>query len=434
MQNERKISVEVLVQILKSGAYNNIILRKTLAAEVNLNAVQKAFITETVNGVLRNLIYIDYIINSFSKLPADKMKPFIACVIRCAAYQMLFMDKVPNFAACDEAVKMVKHRGFNNLTGFVNGVLRSIAKEGKDVSLPDKDKKSVEYLSVKYSYPKWIIEYFLTEYDIEAVEEICAVSNLPPRISICVNRHKVSRNELVKLLKYEGVMFEVSPDSEDLLYINRVGDIAELKSFKEGFFHVIDKSSMKAVNALRPLKGETVIDMCAAPGGKSFYISYLMDNTGIIYANDIFEHKIRLISEGAKRLGINNIRPQIQDATVPHKQFFALADKVLVDAPCSGLGIIRKKPDIKFRKSMDDIIALTDIQKNILKTAAQYVKPGGILVYSTCTLSKIENEDNAKWFVDNHPFELMNMETYLPKADRGDGFFVAVFKAAMLST
>ena len=429
MQNERKISVDILVQILKSGAYNNISLRAALAAEVGLNAVQKAFITEMVNGVLRNLIYIDYIINSFSKLPVSKMKPFIACVIRCGAYQMLMMDKVPDFAACDEAVKMVKHRGFNNLSGFVNGVLRSIAKGGKDVPLPDKNKSAVDYLSVKYSHPKWIIEYFLIQYDIETVEEICAVNNLPPRISICVNTLKISRDELIKLLENEGVDVEASPDNNNLLYIKRVGDIAELTAFKEGLFHVMDESSMRAVLALSPSKGDTIIDMCAAPGGKSFYIAYLMGNTGEIYAHDIFEHKINLINGGAKRLGISNIKTQIQDAAVMNERFLTSADKVLVDVPCSGLGIIRKKPDIKYHKSMDDIIALSDIQRSILKTAALYVKPDGILVYSTCTLSKIENEDNARWFADNYPFELLSMETYLPKADGGDGFFVAIYKA-----
>jgi len=428
MQNERKISAEILVQIIKSGAYNNIILRKELAAEPSLSSVQKAFITETVNGVLRNLIYIDYIINSFSKLPVNKMKPIIACIIRCAAYQMLLMDKVPDFAACDEAVKIVKRRGFNNLAGFVNGVLRSIAKNGKNVALPDKENEPVKYLSVKYSYPEWIIEYFLTEYDIEKIEEICAVSNLPPRVCICVNSLKTNRDELIKRLNNEEVFVQNANDS-DLLYVKGAGDITELSAFKEGLFHVIDENSIKVVRALNPSKGDTVIDMCAAPGGKSFCISYLMENTGKIYANDIFEHKINLIEAGAKRLGISNITPQIQDAAIPNESFFALADRVLVDAPCSGLGIIRKKPDIKYRKTMDDVIALSVIQRDILKVSAKYVKPEGILVYSTCTLSKIENEDNIKWFVDNHPFELLSMETYLPKVDGGDGFFVAAFKA-----
>jgi len=427
MKNEREISADILVQIIKSGAYNNIILRKTLTSETGLSETQKAFITENVNGVLRNLIYIDYIIDSFSKLPANKMKPFIAAVLRSAAYQIMFMDKVPTFAACDEAVKIVKRRGFSNLSGFVNGVLRNVAKNSKSVTLPYKNTHAVEYLSVKYSYPKWIIEHFLTEYDIEKTEEICAISVMPSKVCICVNNMRTSRGELLNRLQKEGVIAENGVD-ENLLYIKGTGDLSELSVFKEGLFHIIDENAVKAVYALEPSKNDIVIDMCAAPGGKSFSLAYLMENTGKIYANDIFDHKINLIKTGAKRLGIENIDAQIDDAAVLNEAFLNYADKVLVDAPCTGLGIIRKKPDIKYRRTSLDIKNLAKMQRDILKTAAQYVKPEGILVYSTCTLSKAENEDNAGWFKDNHSFELLSSETFLPKAGGGDGFFVAKFR------
>jgi 16S rRNA (cytosine967-C5)-methyltransferase len=391
MQNERKIAIDILVKIISENAYNNITLRKALKAQDDFNITQKAFVTEMVNGVLRNLIYIDYVINSFSKLHTDKMKVFIACVIRCSVYQILFMDKVPNFAACDEAVKIVKRRGFSSLSGFVNGILRNVAKNGKNIKLPNKTAEPVKHLSVKYSCPEWIITHLLTEYDIGSVEQICAVSALAPEVSICVNTLKTSREKLVALFKKNSIEVRTSPANDKLLYIKGAGDITSLEMFKNGLFHVMDENSMNAVFALNPLKGDTVIDMCAAPGGKSFHMAYLMENMGTIYANDIFEHKIDLVKNGAKRLGITNIKAQISDASKPNDSFCEIADKVLVDAPCSGFGIMRKKPDIKYRKSADDITSLVKIQREMLNTASQYVKPSGVLVYSTCTLSKAEN-------------------------------------------
>ncbi len=423
-QNEREIIVEVLTLVTKEGAYNNIALKKALDNS-SLTNVQRAFITEVTNGTLRNLIFIDFIINSFSKTYTTKMKPFILNVLRSSTYQIIFMNKVPASAAVNEAVALSKKRGFVNLSGFVNGVLRSIERGHKQVKLPDIKKQPVEYLSTKYSYDKWLIEYWLSEFNFETVEKICIANNTAPQISICVNTIKTNREELVKTLEAEGASVKLCETNNLILYIKCAGSIAELQSFKNGLFHVCDESSVQAVQSLAPKKCDKVLDVCSAPGGKSFVAAYLMENSGEIHSLDIHEHKIKLVKEGAERLGIDIISVGLNDATRPNENFYESYDKVLIDAPCTGFGILRKKPDIMSKKSMEDVKNLAQIQRNMLQTSAKYVKPLGIIVYSTCTLSKMENSDNINWFKNNFNFKLLEEKQLLPEASGRDGFYIA---------
>ncbi len=425
--NERDIAVSVLMEITNEKLYNNIALRRTLKRNNGLSSVKKAFITEIVNGTLRNIIYIDYIIDLFSNIKTKKMKPVILNILRISIYQILFMDKTPTGAACNEAVKISKMRGYKGLSGFVNGVLRNIARNSDNFYMPDKNKEPIRYLSIKYSYPEWIIDYWLKNIDYNSVEDMCRINNKSPKVCICVNSLNESYDSVYNTLIKEGV--EAKKGNDELsIYISKQSDITNLSSFQSGFYHVIDESSMFAVRKFMPKKGERIADICSAPGGKSFMCAYLMDNSGFISARDIYEHKIKLIEEGAKRLKINIIKAELKSAEKFYKEDEEGFDKVLIDAPCSGFGIIRKKPDIKYTKSIEDIYSLAKLQKNIFDSSWKYVKKNGIILYSTCTISKIENEDNTKYFTDNYPVELIEKKQLMPAESGGDGFFLAVFR------
>ena len=441
---EREIALYAVTDILSEKGYNNIVLRKELAKNSRLSVVQRSFVTELVNGTLRNLINIDYIIDQFSKTPVSKMKPLVLNTLRIAVYQIVFMDKIPDSAACNEAVALIKKKGFMQLSGFVNGVLRNIARYKGSIKYPDKDKTPVEYLSVRYSYPRWIIDYWLEELSFESVCEICSENLAPPRICACINKNRATGSYLKEVLAGDNIAVTDGALKGDSFYISKTKDISKSKAYNMGMFHIMDESSMLAVKIMDPQRGDTVIDVCAAPGGKSFYCGYLMGNKGSIISGDIYEHKIKLLNEGAKRLGLDIVKPVLRDAATFDKQYEAAADRVLVDAPCSGLGLVKKKPDIKYNKTYDDIISLSVLQKEILKASAACVKKGGVLLYSTCTISAKENEENVKWFIDNFDFETEDITEYLPdalKCDTAregyiqilpgsfgtDGFFIAKF-------
>ncbi len=440
MINERELAVYTLIDIIDEKAYNNISLRKTLNQNNALSAHQKAFVTELVNGTLKNLIYIDYVISQFSKTPIQKMKPLIINTLRISVHQLFFMDRVPVSAICNEAVKLVKARGFKDLSGFVNGVLRNIAR-AESIKLPDASKDFIKYLSVKYSYPSWLVAYFCEELGKENVEKMFIDNAKSPKITIAVNTLKTSVENVKANLLQSGMEVNDSTQISCALQISKTSDLSQCKDFTEGSFHIINESSMLAVQVLDPKKHDTIIDLCAAPGGKTFYSAYLTDDSAKIIASDIFGHKIDLIKSGCERLGILNVETRLNDATVTNESLIGIADALIIDAPCSGLGLIRKKPDIKYSKTQEDINALSKIQREILAASFQYVKESGVLVYSTCTISKKENFDNIEWFVNNYPFELVDISDYLPedlKTDTAkcgfvqilpdtnrDGFFIA---------
>ncbi len=314
--NTREIAIFAIANILQEKAYNNITLKKIFFENKNLSSEEKAFITELVNGTIRNIIYIDYIINSFSSTKTKKMKPLILNILRISVYQIIFMEKVPDSAACNEAVNIAKKKKFNGLAGFINGILRNIARNKNNIDLPSKEKEPIKYLAIKYSYPEWIIENWIFEMGFETTEEICKANILPPKICICINKNKITKDKLKEIFKKENIEFEDGKLSENSLYIFKTKDISESVAFKNGYFHIMDESSMLSVEALEPKKGQTIIDVCAAPGGKSFYCAYLMENEGEIFSRDIHSHKIELLEEAKKRLGINIIKTEKLDATI----------------------------------------------------------------------------------------------------------------------
>ena len=369
----------------------------------------------------------------------EKMKPWLLAVMRSAVYQMYFMD-VPDSAACNEAVKLAGARGYASLKGFVNGVLRTAAKQKNAIPMPEKG--TAEYLSVAYSHPLWLVRMWMAYYGYEEAEKICAFDNQSPDVTIRVNTLRTNQKELKEILQAAGVEVRDGMVSENALHLTKTADMSRLDAFQKGLFHMQDESSQLAVKILDPQKGESIMDMCAAPGGKSFTAAEQMENDGKLISCDIYEHKIELMEAGAERLGISMMECKVKDAAEKEEEH-ELFDRILVDAPCSGLGLMRKKPDIRLKKDGNEIDSLTGIQREILENAAGYVKPDGVLVYSTCTLCRKENEKNLEWFLKNHPeFAAEDITSFLPvdwvteTAEKGyitllphqtgtDGFFIS---------
>ena len=451
-KTDRSIAIVVLSEVLDNSAFANIALRKALA-ETELDARSRAFVTELVNETLRNLLHIDYIVNTFSKTHTDKMKPFIRNLLRISVCQLRKMEKIPAHAAINEAVALTRAHGFQNLTGFVNGVLRSVDRE------KDKPYISSANLALQFSYPKWLIKSISTWLGDAQVRNFCEYSHMPPPVIVFINTAKTSSQKLVHDLQAEGVDTETISDSnKNFLMLRQPGDISKLQTFQNGHFFVIDPGAFLAVNMLTSWNNSeenrlpsneqmaneqmtthplmhysvnieqpipTIIDMCAAPGGKSFAIACAMQNKCRILSQDIHPHRIELIRQTAKRLGLTAVTPTLQDATVLNPSLIESADAVLLDAPCSGFGTIRKHPEIKYTRTKSDVQTLAKIQEKMLQTAAHYVKLGGTLVYCTCTIATEENMNNITKFLTAHPnFSLANATQILPSKTQ-DGFFAA---------
>ena len=430
MHKERHVAISVLIEINQGGAYNNIALRRVLGTNQCWQPHQKAFVTELVNGTLRNQILIDHIIDGFSRSTSYKIKPFIRELLRTAVYQIIWMDKVPPSAAVNEAVKLAKSCGFGSLSGFVNGILRNIVRgyEKGSVPIPLKGKVDAQYLSLKYSFPLWLALALIDWMGEQGAEEFCAQSHKPPSVTVCANPLKTSRDILAAKLEALGVECVKSTLTDSCLHLKKVSDITSTEIYKQGHFFVIDEGAYLAAYTLSPgqHKGQNIIDLCAAPGGKSFVCAGQMNNTGQIISCDIHPHKIRLMEDMAHRLGMDCIKVQKRDASVINPEWKEWADAVILDPPCSGFGVIRKKPDVKYTKTMEDVRSLAKFQQLLLSVAAAYVKPGGVLVYSTCTITREENQDNVRWFLNNFPFAVE--EPNLPLLPKDSGFFVVRLK------
>lgn len=412
--NPREIAAEALVTILKEEGYNTTVLQKILRQNGAMSKKDRAFVTELVNGCLRNLYYIDFVINSVSKLKTEKMKPWILAVLRTAVYQFFFMN-VPENALCNEAVNLVKKRGLSKLAGFTNGVLRNIIRQKDTIVLPQEKENPLQYLSLKYSHPQWLLKMWLHDKDYDFVKALCKQNNVSPDVTIAVNTLLTTKESLKKELEQEGIWVKEGYHYDMALHLSKTSDMGKMNAFKQGKFHVQDESSITAVTVLAPKENDVILDMCAAPGGKSFLMAEKMQNKGRIYCCDIHEHKLELLQEGAKRLGISIIDTKLQNGSIYQPQFQYFFDKVLVDAPCSGLGLMRKKPDIRLKKNGNDIDSLVILQRQILHQAAKYVKKGGVLVYSTCTLCKKENEKNIEWFLqENQNYQTEDITPFLP--------------------
>ena len=417
MANARKTAVKVLLKIEKEGAYSNLAVAEALKT-AELTPQDKALATALIYGVLDRKITLDFILSKFLKTPVSKTEPFTLAVLRTALYQIKYMDKIPESAAVNEAVKIIKSSKFSRNSGFVNGVLRSVLRT--DVALPEGG--NAEDLSVKYSCPLWIVESFLKDYGVEDTKALLEESLKPAGTVLRINTVKTDI-ETVKS-KLSDVPFK---ESENCLELVKGIDISKSELYKEGLVYVQDYASQKAVATLDPKKGDRVLDMCSAPGSKAFTMANLMENEGEIVACDLYPHRVELIEKSARRLGIKIIDSRVLDAT-KFDENLGQFDCILCDVPCSGLGVIRRKPEIKYTKS-DDFGELEAIQLAIVKNALRYLKKGGKLLYSTCTLRKAENENLViSLKKEYNDLYLISEKTFMPHKDGTDGFYCALLK------
>ena len=431
----RELAMQVLQKVHIEGAYANVVLVETLR-EVQLSERDRRFLTELVYGVTKAGASLDYMIGRYV---ADlrKAQPAIRELLRLGFYQIFCMDRVPPSAACNTAVELAKKHGRRGAESFVNGVLRAALREPERAAFPDgRDARS---LALRTWHPQWMVERWIRTYGYERTEELCRCNNTSAPLSMRVNTLRTNRDALMGQLAAAGAQVRASAWVPDGIVLDAHGALDELAALREGLAQVQDESSMLVAHILGAEPGMTVIDACAAPGGKTTHIAQRMENRGRILAFDIYEEKIRRIERNAKRLGISIIEAHLSDACEIGAVYAGQADRVLVDAPCSGLGVLRRKPDARWKKSARDAKTLPSLQHAILESAAQTVKKGGVLVYSTCTMEECENAAVVNAFLETHTdFALEETGRFLPvqktaecmvqimpEADGPDGFFIA---------
>lgn len=388
----REGALEVLEQI-DQGAYANLALDQYLeGAGKELSRLDKGFLTELVQGTVKYRLYLDWIIDSLLKNPA-RLKPGPRNVLRLGLYQLCFLDRVPARAACFETVKLAKKKYHEGVGSLVNGVLRNWLRDCSQVVWPDEKENPAEYLSVCYSHPLWMTQRWLARYGLEGARTFCEYNNASPELWLRTNTLKASREQLILRLREEGCQVEPGRYAPEAVELVGGPPVRRLEAFMEGAVTVQDQSSMLVAHALQPRPGQQVLDVCAAPGGKTTHIAQLMQDQGCLKAWDVHPHRVALIAENARRLGITCIHPQAHDAlALPEGEELAAFDRVLVDAPCSGLGVLRRRADARWRKTPEEIREITKLQRQILHGALDRLAPGGRLVYSTCT---VEPEENA---------------------------------------
>lgn len=428
MKNPREKALQIINDVLYKGAFleeSLEILKKSNIDERDYN-----FIKEITTGVIRNRTYLDYVIKINSRVKIKRIHKIILSILEMAIYQMYFLDKVPDYSIVDESVNLAKIYGNRGSISFTNGILRSISKkDAPQVKIED----SIDNLSTFYSHPKFYTEYFYNNYGEEFTKKLLKANNEMPPFTIRVNTLKTSKSDLMSNLKELGFEIEETVYDNALNILNPKG-IIDTKYFDEGHFYVQDLGSILVASFLNPRENSSLLDLCAAPGGKTTHLAEIMNNTGEIIACDKSQGKIKLIQENAKRLGVKNIETRVNDARVLNKDFIDRFDYVLVDAPCSGTGLYRKKPDIKWNKDLEDIKSLAEIQLEILDKAKDYVKDGGELLYSTCSLSKIENEDVVNKFLENNKnFKIKKLRDrevlkLFPSTDGSDGFSISLME------
>ncbi len=427
--NTRELILSILLDVTAGREYSHIALRNVLDKYRYLPKQDRAFITRVTEGTLERMIELDYIINQFSKTKVNKMKPVIRNVLRMGVYQLKYMDSVPDRAACNEAVNLAVRKGFSGLKGFVNGVMRSVSRGLADVDYPSVEKQPNEYLSVACSLPLWLVDMWVKEYGYEQTKAMAETFLEPSKTCIRTNLTLTTPEELKNLLEKEGVTVEQNPALEYSFFISDYDALDELDSFDQGLFYVQDTASMMVAESAQVLPESYVIDVCAAPGGKSAHMAEKLQGTGMVEARDVTDYKVELMEENIERCRLTNMKAVCQDATVLDKDSVEKADILIADLPCSGLGILGRKPDIRYRMNYEQIKELAALQRKMLSVVHNYVKPGGQLIYSTCTVNHMENQDNALWFAKEYPqFELESMEQIYPAAGQTDGFFISRFR------
>lgn len=447
--NSRQVALDIIIEVMENEGFVHVLLNQALSKYAFIDKRERSFITRLTKGTIEQVILLDYIIDQYSKMPVHKMKPFIRNVLRMTVYQLKDMKSVPDMAACNESVKLVKQRGLHMLSGFVNGVSRNIARGLPQLNIP-KD------LSLQYSMPKWILDEWgkrYTEEEITAILEsfqdegangtcVRILGNVVSRNIVPEN--KVSKEELLIILQSEGISYREHEFLNHCIYISNFDSLEKTKSFQNGYYQVQDSASILLGELLPLKKGNKCLDMCAAPGGKTIMMADIIGETGQVISRDVSYEKCALIEENRMRCHFDTIQIEEFDALVYDSYSKNQYDLVLVDAPCSGLGIIGSKPDIKYKMTKEKQVQLQQLQRSILKNAMQYVKDDGYLVYSTCTISPYENEDNVDFILEQKEFVQHRLKAYLPeklaeKIDdtkgiqllpgihKSEGFFISIF-------
>jgi 16S rRNA (cytosine967-C5)-methyltransferase len=437
--NSRRIAVKIVQQVLCNDAYSNIVINNEFKNR-ELSEKDKGLITEIVYGTIRYKYTIDYIIQSLLTGKLKDLQDEVLCILRISIYQMKYLDRIPVYAIVNDAVNICKKLAPKG-SKLVNAVLRNYWRNKDKNFLKEKDPISV--LCYDYSFDRWMVNLLIDQYGIQRIEDILKNLNCIPSITVRVNSLKITYDEAKERLKELGYSVEEGSVCPDSISILKGGSIEQNELFKEGIITVQDESAMLVAPTLCPSNEDVVYDLCSAPGGKTTHIGELLNNKGKIIAFDVHKNKLSLIISNAKRLNINNIECRVMDSSVFNESLVNSCDKILLDVPCSGIGIIKKKPEIKWSKTREDLYSITNIQKKILNNGAKYLKPGGILVYSTCTINKDENENLIDEFLtENNNFVLEKtffgnkenliyykegMTTILPSIDM-DGFFIAKLK------
>lgn len=438
----RHLALKVLYQVNEEDAYANLALDQALAQFKLADPRDKGLATELVYGCVKYKGRLDWVINQFAKPKVQKMAPWIRNIIRLGLFQIMFLDKVPVSAAINESVKLAKKYGHPGTVKFVNGVLRNIVRKKEKIVFPDIMKDPIEHISIYYSFPMWLVERWVKDFGVENTIKLCVYFNNPSPLWVRTNTLRTSRAQLVGLLHNQGIHCRESEKVPEGIQILQSLDLGRLDLFKKGMFTVQDESSMLVGHVVKPQKEQIVLDVCSGPGGKTSHLAQLMEDSGKIFALDVHEHRLELIRQTCQRLGISIVETLLKDARFTTQIVKQLVDAVLVDAPCSGLGVLGRRPDARWRKKSEDIGQLKILQREILTEAAQLVKPGGTLVYSTCTITSEENNEviqeflaeNKDFYLDKKlteylPFDLEEGQEgwvqFLPFKHQMDGFFIA---------
>jgi 16S rRNA (cytosine967-C5)-methyltransferase len=425
MDENRKAAYFALLDVEDRRAYSNIVLNNDKFRS-RLNS--PAFATELVYGVLENKMLLDYLINILVPRGSEKLKSSVRVILRMGIYQLGYMNSIPEYAAVNESVNLAK-RFCKGREGFVNACLRTYIREKDNLKIPSRDEDEVKYLSIKYSYEPWIIQMWLEQYDADFVEELLRAGNDKASFVIRANQLKISTEDLMKRIEAIGCHVEKGSIYDDALYVKNGSVLLENSMFEHGLFSIQDEASMLVVTVLDPQPEEFIMDVCAAPGGKAMAMAEKMKNKGKVLAGDIYIRKLGLVNKEAQRLGVRIVETRTWDATRVSDELIETADRVLVDAPCSGLGVVRRKPEIKYKKRTSEFEKLPEKQIQILSSSSKYVKPGGVLVYSTCTINQTENQDVVAKFLANNP-DCVKEEAIqlMPNVNNTDGFFICKMK------
>ena len=434
MDKARKLALNILYKVEKENAYTNILLNDVINKnKKELNNKDIGLISEIVYGVTTWRLTIDEIIKKYSKIKIKKISPWILNILRLSIYQIVFLDKIPKSAAVNEGVNLAKKYGNKGSVGFTNAILRKVDKDTERDKLNNiklnNDNNDLEIISKCTSMPIWIIEELKNDgLNNDNILDICRKSNIRPNISIRVNNLKINRKELEKILDDEKVKIKKDGILEDFIILDKINGIEELESFKNGLFTVQDEVAGLPAIILNPKQNDKILDSCSSPGGKTTYIAELMKNKGEILAFDIHEHRVKLVEENATRLGINVIKTKVEDASIYKKEYKEKFDKILLDVPCLGIGVLKRKPDIKWQKKKEDLEEIQKLQMDILNTCSKYLKIGGELVYSTCSIFKKENRFLIEDFLNkNKNFKLVNLKDIIEeKID--NKFFLSYLK------